>query len=182
MTAADAAAVAAIYTQGIEGRGATFETQPRAASDVAGWPDEGPAVVVEHDGAVVGWAAASWYRPGRAAYDHVREFSVYVDRAARGLGVGRAALAGLVAQCRARGVLKLVSRIFPENTASRGLCRSLGFREVGVYRRHGRLDGVWKDTVVVELLLDEPTDDEPTDDGPTDDAPTDDAPTGGGPG
>jgi len=59
MTAADAAAVAAIYTQGIEGRGATFETQPRAASDVAGWPDEGPAVVVEHDGAVVGWALGS---------------------------------------------------------------------------------------------------------------------------
>ncbi|MFN0282256.1 MAG: N-acetyltransferase family protein [Kineosporiaceae bacterium] len=144
MTVADAAAVAAIYTQGIEDRGATFETRPRAA--------------------------ASWYRPARAAYDHVREFSVYVDRAARGLGVGRAALAGLVAQCRDRGVLKLVSRIFPENTASRGLCRSLGFREVGVYRRHGRLDGVWKDTVVVELLLD----------GPTDAGPTHDAPTGGG--
>ena len=156
MTAADAPAVAAIYTQGIEDRVATFETAARTAADVAGWPDAGPCVVVERDGVVVGWASTSAYRPPRAAYAHIREFSVYVDRSARGAGVGRAALEGLFAACPPAGVTKLVSRIFPENTTSLALCRSLGFREVGTYRRHGMLDGVWRDVVVVEVLLDEP--------------------------
>ena len=155
MTAADAGAVAAIYTQGIEDRTATFETRPRTAADVEGWPDAGPCVVVERDGVVVGWASTSAYRPGRAVYDHIREFSVYVDRAARGAGVGRAALEGLFAACLPAGISKLVSRIFPENTGSLALCRALGFREVGTYRRHGMLDGVWRDVVVVEALLDE---------------------------
>ena len=155
MAAADAAAVAAIYNQGIAGRTATFETRPRTAADVEGWPDAGPCVVVERDGAVVGWASTSAYRPNRSAYAHIREFSVYVDRSARGAGVGRAALEALVAACPPAGVTKLVSRIFPENTASLALCRALGFREVGTYRRHGMLDGVWRDVVVVEVLLDE---------------------------
>ena len=155
MTADDAEAVAAIYTQGIEDRTATFETRPRTAGDVAGWPDAGPCVVVERDGAVVAWASTSAYRPDRAAYDHIREFSVYVDRAARGTGAGRAALQGLFGACASAGITKLVSRIFPENTASLALCRVTGFREVGTYRRHGMLDGAWRDVVVVEKLLDE---------------------------
>ena len=67
---------------------------------------------------------------------------------------GGMAMEALAAEARARGFWKLVSRIFPENEASLALCRSLGFREVGVYRRHARLDGVWRDVVVVELLLD----------------------------
>ena len=52
-----------------------------------------------------------------------------------------------------RGFMKLVSRIFPENVASRRLCAALGFLEVGVYRRHGQLDGRWMDCVIVERLL-----------------------------
>jgi phosphinothricin acetyltransferase len=59
----------------------------------------------------------------------------------------------LVAEARRRGFWKLVSRIFPENAASLALCRALGFREVGTYLRHARLDGEWRDVVVVELLL-----------------------------
>ena len=62
-------------------------------------------------------------------------------------------MAALIAESEKRGLWKLVSRIFPENVASLALCRSLGFREVGTYRRHGRLDGEWKDVVIVELLL-----------------------------
>jgi L-amino acid N-acyltransferase YncA len=58
-----------------------------------------------------------------------------------------------VAECEARGYWKLVSRVFPENESSRALCRALGFREVGVYRRHAKLDGQWRDCVIVELLL-----------------------------
>jgi phosphinothricin acetyltransferase len=101
---------------------------------------------------VVAWASAPPYRE-RRVYDGVREFSVYVRRDRRGEGFGRAAMEALAEACRKRGYWKLVSRIFPENEASRALCRRLGFREVGVYRRHARLDGEWRDCVIVELLL-----------------------------
>jgi phosphinothricin acetyltransferase len=83
----------------------------------------------------------------------VAEFSVYVGRPHRGKGAGRVALEGLVAAARAAGLHKLVSRIFPENAASRAACRAAGFREVGVYREHGQLEGVWKDCVIVERIV-----------------------------
>ncbi len=151
--ARDAEAIARIYNQGIEERAATFETEPRTREDVLAWLEHGyPVVVAERAGAVAAWAAAHPYRP-RACYEGVREVSVYVDRARRGEGLGRDVLEALARECERRGHWKLVSRIFPENEASRALCRSLGFREVGVYRRHARLDGAWRDCVIVERLL-----------------------------
>ena len=81
------------------------------------------------------------------------EFSVYVGRSHRGRGVGRVLLIALIDEAERLGFWKLVSRIFPENAASRGLCRAMGFREVGVYEKHGKLDGVWKDCVIVERLI-----------------------------
>jgi L-amino acid N-acyltransferase YncA len=150
----DADAIARIYNEGIEDRLATFETRPRSGADVVRWVEDGfPLVVVEEDGRVVAWASAAPYRPGRAAYAGIGDFSVYVARAERGRGAGRAAMEALAAEARGRGFWKLVSRIFPENGASLALCRTLGFREVGVYRRHAKLDGEWRDVVVVELLL-----------------------------
>jgi phosphinothricin acetyltransferase len=151
----DAAAIARIYNDGIADRNATFETHPRAAGDVERWLDaDYPLVVAEGaSGDVAGWASAPPYRPARAAYAGVADFSIYVARERRGQGVGRILLAGLVDECERRGLWKLVSRVFPENEASLALCRSLGFREVGVYRRHARLDGEWRDVVIVERLL-----------------------------
>ena len=152
-TPADAAEIARIYTQGIEDRIATFETRPRSAEDVRGWFDGAhPIVVVEDAGRIVGFASTSTYRP-RECYARVAEFSVYVARDARGRGVGRLALRELIAAAARAGLGKLVSRIFPENHASRAVCRVLGFREVGVYENHGQLDGAWKDCVIVERLL-----------------------------
>ena len=78
---------------------------------------------------------------------------MYVGREARGQGHGRAVLNALIAAAEEAGLHKLVSRIFPENTASRAVCRSAGFREVGTYVRHGMLDGRWRDCVIVERLL-----------------------------
>jgi L-amino acid N-acyltransferase YncA len=151
----DAEAIARIYNEGIAGGLATFETRERTAADVEAWLEEGfPLVVVEDDsGDVLAWASAPPYRAHREAYRGIGDFSVYVAAEARGRGAGRMAMEALAAEARARGFWKLVSRIFPGNEASLALCRSLGFREVGVYRRHARLDGVWRDVVVVELLL-----------------------------
>jgi L-amino acid N-acyltransferase YncA len=150
----DAAAIASVYNQGIEDRVATFETEPRLPEAIA--PRLAlaryPAVVVEAGTGLGAFAWAGEYRP-RTAYAEVAEFSVYVAREVRGQGVGRLALAALIREAEARGLTKLVSRIFPENVASRRLCASLGFREVGVYQRHGRLDGRWMDCVIVERLL-----------------------------
>jgi phosphinothricin acetyltransferase len=152
----DAPAIAEIYNQGIEDRTATFETEPRTAEAVEALlrarTDRYPAVVVEDGTRVLGFAWTSEYRP-RSAYAGVAEFTIYVARAARGQGVGRLALSALVAEAEERGFWKLVSRIFPENMASRRLCAALGFREVGVYRRHGQLDERWMDCVIVERLL-----------------------------
>jgi L-amino acid N-acyltransferase YncA len=149
----DAPAIARIYNDGIEDRIATFETRPRSEADVAAWFDgRHPTVVVEDAGRVVAFATTSTYRP-RTCYDGVAEFSVYVARDARGRGAGRQAMEALFRAAEEAGFWKLVSRVFVENTASRALLRSLGFREVGVYEKHGRLDGVWRDVVIVERLL-----------------------------
>jgi phosphinothricin acetyltransferase len=152
----DATAIAEIYNQGIEDRLATFETAPRSAEAIeallAARAGRYPAVVVEDSDRVLGFAWTSEYRP-REAYAGVAEVSIYVARGGRGQGVGRLALGALITEAERRGFWKLVSRIFPENVASRRLCAALGFREVGVYRRHGQLDGRWMDCVIVERLL-----------------------------
>jgi L-amino acid N-acyltransferase YncA len=154
---ADAAAIARIYNEGIDDRLATFETEHRGPDDVRDWLAQGfPVVVAEtDDGELAAWASAPPYRPSRKAYAGIAEFSIYVAGAFRGRGVGRVTLAALIELAEARGLWKLVSRVFPENEASLALCRSLGFREVGVYRRHGKLDGAWRDVVIVELLFGE---------------------------
>jgi phosphinothricin acetyltransferase len=153
-TVDDVDAVARIYNEGIEDRVATFQVEPRAREQMLSWFDgDHPFVVAEDGGEVVAWASAHPYRPGRAWYDGIAEFSIYVARKARGRGAGKATLQALLDESERHGYWKLLSRIFPENEASLALCRSLGFREVGVYRRHGKLDGEWRDCVIVEKLL-----------------------------
>lgn len=157
---ADAAAIVRIYNEGIRGRTATFETAERTVDDVLGWLE--PSAMAVHpclvagrgEGAadVVGWVRASSYRE-RACYAGIAEFSVYVAARARGQGSGDALMRDFVAACERAGLWKLVSRIFPENRASRALCARHGFREVGTYEKHARLDGAWRDVVIVERLL-----------------------------
>lgn len=152
-TPADSAAIARIYNQGIEDRIATFETRLRSPGDIERWFDGShPIVVVENDGVVIAFAATSLYRP-RDCYAGIAECSVYVDRHARARGAGRAALTALHDAARRAGFDKLVSRVFPENQASLKMLDTLGWRQVGIYRRHGQLDGIWRDVVIVEKLL-----------------------------
>lgn len=149
----DAPAIARIYNQGIEDRVATFETRLRTPEDVRSWFDGvHPFVAVEEGGQVIAFAGASQYRP-RECYAGIAEFSVYVSRESRGHGAGKLATRALISAAEQAGFYKLVSRIFVENHASRKLVVSCGFREVGVYEKHGKLDGVWRDVVIVERLL-----------------------------
>lgn len=152
-TPSDCAEIAIIYNQGIAGRLATFETEPRAAADIEKWFDGvHPIIVVTNGDDVIAFAATSTYRP-RKCYQGIAEFSVYVSEAYRGHGAGKVAMQKLIEEAARAGFWKLVSRIFPENVSSLGLMRSLGFREVGIYEKHGKLEGHWKDVVIVERLL-----------------------------
>jgi L-amino acid N-acyltransferase YncA len=153
-TPEDAEAVAAIYNHGIEERQATFETRPRRPEEILGWLEEGRPFLVATDehGEVLGFARVSPYSV-RRAYAGVGEHAVYVAPTARRRGVGVKLLDALAEAAAAAGYYKLTSRVFTTNQASLKLHRAAGFTEVGVQRRHGRLDGEWKDTVLVERLL-----------------------------
>jgi len=161
----DAAAIAAIYNDGIAGRQATFETRPREPHEILAWLENGlPVLVAERAGGrIVGFARVSPYS-SRPFYAGVGDHGVYVDPAARGGGVGRALLEAIAAAAERQGMYKLTSRVFTTNAASRAVHRAAGFVEIGITRRHGRLDGKWKDCVVVERLLGEAADSVPAGD------------------
>ncbi len=155
-TDADADAIAAIYNEGIADRVATFETRPREPGEVVTWLSERLPLLVatDEDGTLLGFARVSRYSD-RCVYAGVGEHGVYVARAARGRQVGRRLLDALVAASEQAGLYKLTSRLFADNAASRAVHLAAGFEEVGIQRRHGRLDGEWKDCVLVERLLGE---------------------------
>lgn len=151
----DAEPIADIYNQGMEDRIATFETRLRNGKDVREWINTDYPVVVGTVGTdVISFAVAHQYS-SRECYLGIGEFSVYVRRDMRGRGIGHNTMQYFIHECRESGMWKLVSRVFPENSASRKMLRSLGFREVGVYRNHAKLDGIWKDVVIVEYLIDQ---------------------------
>jgi len=153
-TLADAGSIAGIYNQGIADRIATFETEPRTAEQIEEWLTGRNLVMVAETGEteVVAFAASFPYS-ARPCYAGIGEFSVYVRRDYRRRGAGRAVLAALIEAAAALDMHKLPSRVFPENAASRALLKGLGFEEIGIHRRHGRLDGGWRDCVIVERLL-----------------------------
>ena len=151
----DAAVITEIYNQGISDRVATFETELRSQADIEAWFESALALVsVEAAGHVVAYAVAHRYAD-RGCYRGIGEFSVYVEPTWRGRGAGVVAMAALHDAARASGLWKLLSRIFPENRASLALMARSGFREVGIHEKHGKLDGVWMDTVIVEKLIPE---------------------------
>ena len=151
--AGDLEAVAAIYSEGIADRIATFETEPRTGADLEPWLGEpGPFIVAEEGGTVLGFARVGPYSD-RCVYEGVGEHAVYVSRAARGRGIGRDLLIELAAAAEKAGFYKLTSRVFTDNGASLAAHRAAGFETIGTQRRHGQLDGEWKDCVLVEILI-----------------------------
>ncbi|HZQ64039.1 MAG TPA: GNAT family N-acetyltransferase [Gaiellaceae bacterium] len=149
MTPVDWPLVAAIYAEGIATGNATFDAEPPswAEWDASHLPD--PRLASELGGEVVGWAALA-PTSRRACYRGVAEVSVYVAAQARGRGVGSALLRSLVRQAEQAGIWTIQASIFPENVASVELHRRCGFRVVGLRERIARLDGAWRDTVLME--------------------------------
>ncbi|PKH37719.1 L-amino acid N-acyltransferase YncA [Nocardioides alpinus] len=149
VTDADMASVLDIYAEGLATRNATFETRVPTAGDMRSrWlPDL--AWVAEIDGQVVGWTAITPVS-ARECYAGVGESSVYVAAAARGRGVGKALLFTQVTEADRSGLWTLQTSIFPENRASLALHRSAGYRTLAVRTRIAQLDGVWRDTVLLE--------------------------------
>jgi L-amino acid N-acyltransferase YncA len=153
---ADVDAICAIHNQGIADRIATLDTTLRTPEDTRAWlaerGDRHPVLVAEAGGTVVGWASLNRFNP-RPAYDHVADFSVYVERGWRGKGVGRELLARLVERARAIGFHKMVLAAMAFNTAGITLYTRAGFSRVGIYHEQGQLDGRWVDVVIMEKLL-----------------------------
>lgn len=149
----DLPSVLEIYNEGIKERIATFETRLRNLTDIEIWLSSGYPFVVACEGPDVKAFAITFPYSSRDCYSGIAEFSVYVRKGSRGNGLGRIAMEKLIAECESKGLWKLVSRIFVENFQSRKLMKSLGFREVGIYEKHAKLDGKWRDTVIVEYLI-----------------------------
>ena len=138
-----------IYKEGIETGNATFETE------TPGWDDcdnnhlKEPRLVARSGGQVVGWAALCPVSD-RCAYEGVAEVSIYIAGHAHGLGIGKSLLKKLISRSEAAGIWTLQAGIFPENEACMELHRSCGFREVGRRERLGKLNGIWRDVVLLE--------------------------------
>src|SRR5262245_49517999 len=154
----DAGDICRIYNQGIEDRVATLETELRTPEERRQWLAarglRHPVVVAESpDGAIVGWASLNVFN-AREAYRFVADLSIYIDRSARGKGIGHVLLDRIVELGRQHGFHKIVLSAFPTNTPGMALYTRLGFRTVGVYKEQGQLDGRWVDTIIMERLLD----------------------------
>lgn len=149
MRDADAPAVLEIYAQGIATATATFETTP------PDWPTwdaahlATPRLVTDAGATVLGWAALSPVSD-RCAYGGVAEVSVYMAEEARGRGIGRQLLQALTQRSEQAGIWTLQAGIIMENTASVAVHRAAGFRVVGRRERIGKLNGTWRDVLLLE--------------------------------
>ena len=150
----DAEAIARIHNLGIAERTATFQTRERQVAEVTDEIAAGRLILVaERDGRVVAWAGVGPYEDPHDYYAGIGEATLYVDPGARRSGVGATLLDALAGEAERHGYHKLVGKIFTANEPSIALVRSVGWREVGVHRRHGQLEGEWRDVLVVERLL-----------------------------
>lgn len=148
--------ILAIYNQGIQDRIATLEDAPKDMEFAREWfadrEDRYAILVAEEGGEVVGWASLNPYSR-RSVHAGVADLSVYVRRDRRGKGVGTALLEAIEEVAVRNGFHKIVLFTFPFNEAAQRLYRKKGFRRVGVFRNHGKLDGRFVDVMAMEKIL-----------------------------
>ena len=142
-------AVLSIYVEGLATRNATFETEPPSWER---WNDghlDAPRLVMKQDGQVAGWAALSRVST-RAVYSGVAEVSIYLAASQRGKGLAGSLFSALIHASEQAGIWTLQSSIFAENKASIALHERFGFRQIGRRERIGQMDGIWRDTILME--------------------------------
>ncbi len=155
-TLADISSIQRIYNEGIVDRVATLDTEPK--DDVAIWDwfaahgGRYTILVAHRDGEIVGWVCLNRYSL-RKAYDGVADLSIYVSRAERGTGIGKRMLLAIEDRARSNQFHKIILSTFRFNAAGQRLYAGAGYREVGVFRNQGQLDGEYVDVVVMEKLL-----------------------------
>lgn len=152
----DIISITEIYNQGIEDKIATLESRLRTTHEMLYWLEDREekydVLVLEHEKTVVGWASINPFN-SRCAYATVADISIYISRQMRGKGLGKLLLNELCTKATELGFHKLVLATFSENFLGKGLYKSVGFREVGTYEKHGRLDGKWIDITIMEKIL-----------------------------
>jgi phosphinothricin acetyltransferase len=141
--------VARIYAEGIHTGNATFETRVPEWEEWSAAHLEKCRLIAEADGKVAGWAALSSVS-SRCVYAGVAEESIYISQNFQGMGVGKQLLRELIVQSEKAGIWTMEAGIFPENTASIRLHESLGFRLVGTHEKIGKMNGIWRDTLLFE--------------------------------
>lgn len=152
----DIKSILEIYNQGIEDRVATLEESQKDYLYMQEWfanhQGRFKVVVADHDGNVVGWASLNPYS-NRCAYNGVADLSVYIAREYRGKGLGKELLSEIELVAVANDFHKIVLFTFPFNQLGQGLYRKMGYREVGVFKNQGKLDGNFIDVMAMEKLL-----------------------------
>ncbi|WP_332775968.1 GNAT family N-acetyltransferase [Polaromonas sp.] len=154
----DIPAITAIYAHHVLHGTGSFETEPPSVADMTARRQDVlskglPYLVVEHEGAIAGFAYGNWFKP-RPAYRYSVEDSIYLAPDAQGRGLGRALLAELLARLEAGGIRKAMAVIGDSaNAGSVGVHRALGFRQVGVIESCGWKFGAWRDIVIMEKTL-----------------------------
>ncbi|PFO08519.1 GNAT family N-acetyltransferase [Bacillus sp. AFS076308] len=152
----DIKSIQQIYNQGIEDRIATLETEIKDFFYMKEWFEKHngryKVIVAESEGQIVGWASLNQYN-NRCAYDGVADISVYISREFRGRGIGKKLLEDLKSLAIKNGFHKMILFTFPFNKLGQGLYKKMGFREVGVFKNQGFLDGKFVDVMAMEKLL-----------------------------
>ena len=152
----DAKEIARIYNQGVQDRAATFENAYVTPEERYIWlvarPELYPVLVAEVKHTLMGWASLTPYSP-RHCYDGIAELSLYIDRSLRGHGVGQELMKAMQNIAREKGYHKLIGRVMADNEPARKLCQLMGWKEVGVHEKHGKLGGEWHDLVLVEYPI-----------------------------
>ena len=142
-------AVKAIYESGLATGNATFQTSAPTWEEWDSAHFKHSRLIAVQDNQVLAWAALTPVS-SRCVYAGVAEVSVYVDAASRGQGLGEQLLQALIEESEANGLWTLQAGIFPENIASLKIHEKTGFRQVGVREKIGQMNGIWRDTVLLE--------------------------------
>lgn len=156
----DVESILNIYNQGIEDRIATLEEDQKNIGYMTEWFNNHngrfEVIVIENDDELVGWASLNPYS-NRYAYAGVADLSIYIRRDYRGKGVGSNLLKDIERIALKNHFNKIVLFTFPFNNLGQRLYRKNGYREVGVFKNQGKLDGRFVDVMIMEKVFEEVT-------------------------